>query len=225
MRSVDAAVLAALESGELILADLIHLSIGGTSDYRYTGLDVPVVVDGEIYTPRGFEVSSINYSSARIVDSCQLSLANLDDLLTPAFIGGTPQGSEVTISRTVLDASTLQPLGEVVLFEGEIDSWEMPDETSISLTLVNKYSRWTEQTLRRHMASCSWTVFGGTECAYAGGGRCDRTYKQCEVLSNVANFGGFRWLPSLEGAEIWWGRNPDGKFANAPASTFRLWGG
>jgi hypothetical protein len=227
MRSVDSDILAALESRELILVDLLDMEIGSTN-YRYTLLDVPVVLgDGKEFTPRGFEVSSINYSSARIVDTCRVSIANLDDLLTPAFVGGQPQGSDVTLSRTILDGTTLHPINgtEVVIFEGEIDSWESATEDALDLTLVSKYSRWTEQTLRRHSASCGWTVFGGTECGYSGGGSCDRTYRRCAVLANTAAFGGFRWLPSIEGAEVWWGRNPSGNSTSsgsAPATTFSL---
>jgi hypothetical protein len=53
-------------------------------------------------------------------------------------------------------------------------------------------------------------VFKGLECGYTGSeSKCDRSYARCESLNNTANFGGERWLPSIENANIWWGQTPE----------------
>lgn len=96
----------------------------------------------------------------------------------------------------------------IEIFEGLIDSWSM-SEGKIEITVANILSQWAQRTLSKHSASCRWKEFKGTECGYAGSETwCDRTYARCEVLSNTASFGGFRWLPSIVDKEIWWGRVP-----------------
>jgi hypothetical protein len=60
----------------------------------------------------------------KIVDRVELEIENLDSAMTSLFIGGTPQGSLVTLSLVCLDSSNNPVDGSVVtLFQGEIDKW------------------------------------------------------------------------------------------------------
>ena len=113
--------------------------------------------------------------------------------------------SEAEISYLYNNPGQGMSAGAVTLFEGEIDSWIL-DEERLQMTVTSIFNRWSQRTLSRHSASCRWKKFKGTECGYSGSATwCDRTYARCQALGNAANFGGFRWLPSIIGKEIWWG--------------------
>jgi hypothetical protein len=189
------------------------MDINGT-DYRYTDCDVPIVHDGNTYTPRGFKFQPAKYSTGRIVDQVQIEYDNLDSVLTSVFVDGTPQDSDAMLMVVIVDDDgTLvsDTDDDVVLFDGQIDSWVL-DEEKLKVTITSALSKWSQKTLSKHPKSCRWKVFKGTECQYAGGSSwCDRTYARCIALSNTANFGGYRFLPSLVDKVIWWGRSPDYK--------------
>lgn len=323
MRVIDPQIIDQLKSGELREFTLLHMTINST-DYYFTDCDVPIAYDGNLYMPRGFELGRISYSLDTVVDTAPLEIDNLDDLLTPDFVGSTPQGSPVTVSVILLDTdylpvtsdellinpgfdtdtdwtkgtgwtisggrarcdhssgvtdiyqsvagmtegnwyrvfvwitgytsgglaaavggaatmswaarekfyeivqagsadtnfalrgtdfvgdSTIVGLLEIIppvtTFRGEIGQWQF-DESKVSMTLTNQFAQWNQKTLRMQSSSCSWPQFKGTECGYTGAATsCDRTYARCEQLSNTANFGGERWLPSIEDKEVWWGR-------------------
>lgn len=172
----------------------------------------PTYVPGALYTPRGFSIGAIQYSSSKIVDSVEVDISNLSDeeSLSPVFIGGNPVGSDFLVRLVVLDIN-YRPIGDiedpsVLLFKGLIDRWEL-DEEHIAITVASLFTDWSQTTLSRHPPSCRWKIFKGLECRYLGvGDTCDRSYAQCTAYSNTDHFGGFRWLPSIEEKEIWWGR-------------------
>lgn len=98
--------------------------------------------------------------------------------------------------------------GVLTLFEGGLDAWTLNDKI-LKIGAKSEMARWTQKPLALHSVSCRWKEFKGTECTYAGAGTwCDRTYTRCEDLANQANYGGFRWLPSIMDKEIWWGKVP-----------------
>lgn len=206
MRDIDSDILAELIKSEFRPFFLFDKEIDSTH-YRYTDCDVPIVFGGNTYTPLGFDIAGINYSSRNIVDSVDIHIDNLDSVMTSLFVGGTPQGSTVTLDLVLLDASyDIVGPASATIFEGTIDDWEL-DEEKLFETIVSIFSQWAQKTLSKHSASCRCKVFKGTECGYSGGGTwCDRTYARCQTLGNTDNFGGFRWLPSIVDKEIWWGR-------------------
>lgn len=159
------------------------------------------------FSPRGMKFEPIRYSTGRVVDSMKVQIDNLDDALTVYFVGGTPQGGTVTLQAVLLDSAYEMVAAPLTLFEGTLDGWDL-DEEKVSLTVASELVRWNQKTLAKHSPSCRWKEFKGTECAYAGAETwCDRTYTRCAALGNQANFGGFRWLPSIQEKEIWWGKN------------------
>jgi len=217
-------------------------------DQHYTDCDVPLATGGKLYEPRGMEIGDITYSTGNLVDSCKLTLDNLDDALTTQFVGGNPQGQPVSIGMVLLDenyqitGATAASSGDIILwgwglgltadalitgglgialagpvsgsdgiltlFSGEIDDWTMT-EGRLEITVASQFARWSRKTFRTHSSSCRWLVFKGPECGYSGPETwCDRSYDRCVQLGNQDNFGGFRWLPSLEQKNIWWGQVP-----------------
>lgn len=160
----------------------------------------------EVYAPLGLSIAPVSFSTETVVDQATIEIDTVDEVLIEAFVGGTPQGSTVTLKNVALDSSFV-PVGAATWFEGTIDSWQL-DEGKLDFTVTNDLTRWQQRTLSLHPASCRWKVFKGTECTYSGGMTwCDRTYARCLALNNTANFGGFRWLPSIIDKELWWGRD------------------
>jgi len=216
MRTIDANILTQLEANALIPFLLFEMNIDST-DYRYTSCDVPLVVNGDRYEPRYFTIPDVQYSQDTIVDSLTIEFTHLDDTqdqdevssLTSIFIGGTPQDEVAIVSLVVLDPTDFTVEGDTsfTLFKGNIDEWGIIEDT-ISVTIMGILDQWSQRTLNQHPPSCRWKIFKGTECGYAGAEtECDRSYARCDELSNTDNFGGFRWLPSIQNKSIWWGTN------------------
>jgi len=186
----------------------------GVNTYKYTTLDVPITLTGDpsgTFTSRGFEFESINYTLSNVMDDCTIRLDNLDQVLTSIFVGGQVEEKTASVylglMNTASDA-TSEVLGTVLVFTGEVDSFEL-DETEVRLVIGSIFTRWGHQTFNKNSSSCRWKVFKGTRCGYSGvENLCDRSYTRCLTLGNTANFGGFRWLPSIENKKIWWGPTP-----------------
>ena len=124
-------------------------------------------------------------------------------------MGTVNKQSSATVTPTISTSFKLTTPAEIVLFEGILDSWGI-SEDKLNLTVTNILSRWAQRTLSTHSSSCRWKQFKGEECGYVGAATwCDRTYARCLALGNEANFGGFKWLPSIVDKEIWWGRIPE----------------
>lgn len=212
MRSISAAHLDQLGGERITGFALVHLDIPG-NPYHFTECDVPVALGGVLYLQRPMELSVISYSLSRIVDTATLSIDNLDDLLTPAFASGLAQESPVAMHVVQFDANNqligTPPDDHYTPFRGVIDAWNLA-EGKVEITVVNDFVRWSQRTLNLHSPSCRWKKFKGAECTYSGAeGWCDRSYARCEALGNAANFGGFRWLPSIEDKNVWWGQSPE----------------
>jgi len=203
MREIDPAIIAQLEAEGMIVFQLLEMYIDDIY-YRYADCDVPIMAD-YYYEPRSFKPESIQYGLNNIVDQMKVEVDNLDDALTSAFVGGTPQDSDVNLKLVVLDTDYSVIASPQTRFEGFINGWGLTEE-KVSITVSSLFNQWAQKTLSKHSASCRWKVFKGTECGYSGSGTwCDRTYTRCAALGNTDNFGGFRWLPSIVDKELWWG--------------------
>lgn len=205
-RSFSTQILDELQSEQFKPFHLLHLTIDGT-DYYYTDCDIPLYYDSQRWEPRGFTFRPIKYSMSDLVDSADIDMDNIDSVMTSLFVGGTPQGDDVVLKMVVLDSSNNPVAGSAVTyFEGTIDSWTL-NESKLTINVTSQFYTWNQKTLSTHSPSCRWKSFGGTDCGYSGGSTwCDRTYKRCVALGNSTNFGGFRFLPKIVDAEIWWGR-------------------
>jgi len=204
MRTIDPTILAQLVAKELRPFQLLTMTlVGGT--YYFTDCDVPIVYTNR-YQPRGFSHDGAKYGIGRIVDTVKLEIDNIDEQLSLEFIGGDPQGSAVSLKEVVLGSTNAIIGTPITWFSGTIDEWE-GEEDRLRINIVGPNYAWSRRTVSRHPSSCRWRIFKGTECAYAGAEAfCDRSYARCLAIANIANFGGFRWLPSIEDKEILWGR-------------------
>jgi len=104
MKPLVNSVITELQSEELKLFRLLDITLDNVH-YRYTDCDIAIVLHGNRYTPRAFEVDNIRYSNERIVDDCTITLDNIDRLFTPMFVGGTPRGADVKLSLVLMDAN------------------------------------------------------------------------------------------------------------------------
>jgi len=102
MRDINSTVLAELAKTQLRPFYILDIVIDSTH-YRYTNCDVPIVYDGNIYSPRGFDFNTISYSAGTIVARASIEIDNLDEIMTALFVGNTVQGSAVTLKAVVLD--------------------------------------------------------------------------------------------------------------------------
>lgn len=215
MKNLDYDARQQLESQEVIEFQMVEMYLtddppNGT--FYFTNCEVPQIYGSKLYDSRAFTTVSGKYSSRSVVDNISFKVDNADDILTPYFIAGEPEGSLVVIRRYWLLSSGgatgyYQLLGNpIIIFVGNLDSWTSSDG-EISIKLKSEFSQWDQITLRIQSSSCPWKVFKGTECQYAGSETwCDRTYTRCQALANTANFGGDRWVASIIDKVIWWGR-------------------
>lgn len=205
MRTIPAGITAELAKAQWTEFTAIKMTIA-TEDYCYTDADTPFVLDGDRYEPRGFRFSPASYSKANIVTRANVEMENLDQIFTSLFVGSVVQGSDV-VAKKVMLPDDLTPVG-VTIFEGTIDDWQLDEET-VTITVASVLQRWSQRTMSNYSPSCRWKQFKGTECGYTGGATaCDRSYQRCVDLGNQDNFGGFRWSPSIQDKEIWWGQKP-----------------
>ena len=91
-----------------------------------------------------------------------------------------------------------------VFFNGFVTDWSLTERTA-RLNLASEFMLWRKKTLRLPTPSCPWN-FKGAECGYSGAQDwCDKSVERCSGLANYDNFGGRRYIASLETAKLWWG--------------------
>lgn len=97
----------------------------------------------------------------------------------------------------------------ITVFKGYINKFDL-DEEWIDIQIISALAAWNRRIIRKQSSTCRWLKFKGEECGYSGAETwCDRTYARCDALGNTANYGGFRWLPSIVNKKIYWGRTPN----------------
>ena len=197
MRIITQEVLDALASEEYrptVLLQIVTESI----TLSYTMWDYPIFCNAcYLYTPRGFKINAIRFGSAAIVDSVSVKI---DDVSREVYKSiSEPFGQYVgcNVSIAVLDRAG-EVLGATDVFAGSVTEW-FYSAGSVDLKVSSIFSQWSTTTTSTFSGSCRWRIFKGTECAYAGSElSCSRTYSQCSTYGNTDNFGGFRWVQSLE---------------------------
>jgi hypothetical protein len=140
------------------------------------------------------------------VDRATIQLADVDQQIIGALLNHDERGKVGVVHVGALNSGN-QIIGLAEVFRGFVDSWEKV-ESQVNITLANEFILWRKQSLRTASSTCPW-VFKGVECAYSGGETwCDQSWDRCNNLSNTNCFGGDRFIPSLTGINIWWGKLP-----------------
>jgi len=143
----------------------------------------------------------IDLSSWTIINSANASIAS-GGLIGDVFIE-LSDSDDLTNNLSYIKNN----FESFIIFRGFISKWSMTED-ELELTIVSSLARWNQRTLYRHPANCRWRQFGpSSPCGYPlyQTTTCDRSYERCLELGNQANFGGFRFLPSIENKEVLWG--------------------
>jgi hypothetical protein len=210
MRNIDPAFLSELKANaSLPVVTLLHFIMGISVDPQYfffTTNDTDLLWDGHRWEARAIDWENMSFGNDQIVTNISFSIDDVDKRLYPFFVLSEPLPYDLHLYLASLD-DNYQVQATVMLFRGFIDLWEY-DQTVIKVEASSLFNQWSRKTLRMFSGSCRWAEFKGPECQYIGEQtRCDRTYTECHAYGNVANFGGFRWLPRLQNKKINWGKD------------------
>lgn len=184
---------------------------------RFTNADREVTWGGNTYYSFPFTIGGITRSAQGIVEKIQLSTSNVTREIAALLLAETFRGKRVVLRRSAFKADhTLDTV--YIVFDGLLDDVsgkEGEKSAEIAVSATSDLAFWQKPIPgRTYKATCHW-VFKSAECGYAGGETlCNKTWDRCTALANTARFTGFRHLPKLETADIWWG-----KTAPFPSST------
>lgn len=187
--------------------EFILLEMQFTTPFYGTSLDRDVYYESNKYTPIGIKKGELDIAAALSVDRLDIEIDNVDLRLTAALLLEDCKNKTVILYYgTMLGDQTVSC---VEFFRGFLDYWEIDNNNGVCrIYIANELILWNKRTLRVAQASCPW-MFKKTECSYVGEEIwCDKSYSRCEVLSNTANFGGSRFLPSTAEKQLWWGKIP-----------------
>ena len=201
MRSLNSSVVTALAAETARAFWLLEMQF--TSTYYYTNADIDIVSGGNRYSKLAFEVSDIHQSVDFSIDRLTVTMQAVDLVINAVVLNEDIANDPVILSYILLDADH-QEIGAPQYFAGFVLSWDLI-EKRFSMSLGNEFMLWRKRTLRLPTDSCPW-VFKGTECTYAGGETwCDQSVERCKALSNFDDFGGRRYILSLEDKKVYWG--------------------
>jgi hypothetical protein len=200
IRDIPAAFLNEVQQKEYRQALLIKLDLIDAILY-FTNFDTHILHDSTLYYPRSFHIQPVNYGNPKIVDDVSVSIDDVDRGIFASLGNKDSAVYPFTLTWVVVNREG-QEIAALDIFVGEVDQWEYAPGR-VDLTISSIFSQWARETTSKYSASCRWRVFKGLECKYDGVATvCDRTYDQCSIYDNVANFGGFRWLPSMVNKRI-----------------------
>lgn len=205
MKSFDSNITA--ELAKEVAAIFFFAELQFASTYRYTDCDIDMYHGGNKYDHFPFSMGNVVNSAGMSVDSLELNFSNVSLAMSSIVLGEDIKNKTCILSFFMVNAS-YSIIAVEELFRGRVGDWDLT-EGDCRIKLVNEFVFWSKRTLRTCQASCPWT-FKLTECTYSGGETwCDQSYDRCLALSNTDSFGGFRFLPSIEEKNIWWGRIQD----------------
>jgi hypothetical protein len=210
MRTLPAGLLAELQAEidtKFRLLRMDFSSLDGGVDIFYTDSDVPLVYDGDLYTPRPISIGEVSNTMGQGVDKLTFSLdmSDRDPIMLSFFIGDDPTDVDCFMYIQALD-SDRQAIATAQIFAGKIDSYDYSGSI-LNVTVTSFHALWNKRTMETSTPSCRRN-FGESDCGYTiiGSELCDRSYEQCKIYGRTVQFNGFRYLPDLESKEIWWGR-------------------
>jgi len=204
MRGLPTALAIELAKDVAFFAHLVQLDL--STPVYYTDLDLDVVWGGNVYLSRGLRFDNIDLSIAASIDRVSFEIDNVGLEISALVLNNETRGRGCTIYLAALDAYG-QVLGADIVFNGMLDGVRV-DAKKGSFDVYSHLILWKKRIPGRiHQATCPWIFKDAATCRYAGVETwCDHSYDRCAVLNNNNNFGGFRFLPSLQNKQLWWGR-------------------
>ena len=172
----------------------------------FTDLDVSVRYNNHDYLSRGIEFSLADMSYLPSADTISFTIDNVQLELSGYLMTQEVRGKKCTIRLAAINRYA-QVIDTTIIFSGIIDSVSDVTYNSVTFNIYNDFILWNRTVPRRiHQSTCGWVFKDPATCRYAGVETwCDKSFDRCTALLMTANFGGFRFLPSLETAEVKWG--------------------
>lgn len=203
MRDFDNNLLTILQAPESALGFFVDLTVSDSLVQHFTSFDIPLVWNSNRYTPQDMKLDTFNYSADLSVDKFRLKLNNVSLVQSAIFLNNDLRRKSVTINVGGF------VLGDEIyaapVFVGLISDWELED-TFIDIGISSELITWNMKNLRKPDVLCQWG-FGSVECTHTVGYQetCNKTYEKCLSYNNTDNYGGFRFIGSIEEKEIIWG--------------------
>lgn len=188
---------------------LVYLIVIETNPpLRLTNADIDIWFEGFLYSAHGMDFGAAEYSITPAADKVFMELDNTGFVWSSIIQTQEIRGRRCIIRLAMLDDRG-RVLGTVVHFDGLVDSMRLTNKT-LKMDIFNHMILWKKRLPRRtHQATCTWTYKDPATCKYSGmADLCDKSWESCGNRANLPNFGGFRYLPSLENKQLWWGRQP-----------------
>ena len=174
---------------------LVTIALSGAT-VRLTDNNADIVFPssgGSTYTAWGMSFSSIRNNLTGEIDRVTIQLDNTSKAMSSYLVNYNFPGCTLTISRVFGDLLSSASYSMIV-FSGIMGA-PYANEQALIVTATSPLMRTEQQGGRLYQNLCAWE-FKSTECAYAGGSSsCDKTAKQCQNYGNIANFGGFNYIP------------------------------
>lgn len=190
------------------------IEMGEPVTFRATDFDLSIFrregADTFEYVPVGMKLGAVRTGSGFVVDSFSISLDDTNRSLVAElnnFAGF--EDVKFRMYLGVLYSATFKLIDRMLVYSGIVDKWTYRPG-SMEMVIVSAFSQWNKRPSNMFSGSCRWKVFKGADCKYTGyQGKCDRSFKQCEEYGNSKNFGGFRWLPFIDGKTLKIGMTDD----------------
>ncbi len=200
MLNFDPAILNKFEAETTFEADLISFTVSG--DY-ITNSDHPVYHNGNKHRVVPFEMPEITGTPGMNVDLIEIKTANADLFFTSYFLNVDRRGDEVLLGKYFTPGQN-----SADYIQAYIENWQL-NGNRCQIILTTEFALWKKKTLRYPNKKCPWPFKISTECGYSGTETwCDRTEQRCKSLNNYANFGGRKYIQTIENKKIYWG--PEG---------------
>jgi phage-related protein len=187
-----------------------------SADQGYvTTAEKPIIWNSNTYVPYPVLLSEVKRTTGPAMDSVEIIASNVVRSLSAMVMSEQVQGKECTIHKTYISGTSVTT--PYVWFSGnvdEVDIRENLDSASVRLSVKNDFTRWDMSIPRRYFSpTCNWNFksiisSGMPGCGYTGAeSLCDKSWATCIRLGNVDRYSGFRHMPRVIEAEIWWGKH------------------
>ena len=174
---------------------LVTIALSGAT-VRLTDNNADVVFPssgGNTYTAWGMTFSPVRNTMTGEIDRVTVTLDNTNKTMSSYIVNYDFPGYSLTIQRVFGDL--LSSSSYVMTIFNGIMGAPVASEDAVTITATNPLMRAEQQGGRLYQNLCAWE-FKGTECGYSGGASsCNKTTAQCRSYGNLANFGGFAYIP------------------------------